>query len=280
MASALGHCPVGTRVIFIGTELTPEQMIKLRGTIAQFDQVDLHFHALNHAVFGEINRPDPRLPLAALARLFLPSIARGRVLYIDGDTLICDALSPLFALEMEGFPIAAVRDQHVLRQAQKAKPDLAYFQTLMVGHPATDYFNAGVLLMDLDAIRKDADLVREMQDFSDLEGYRFLDQDHLNRLFAGRAFFLAHRWNFVWGRSRFQNQLWAALSLPVGESNGQAPEIVHFTGPKKPWEKLRFSMVSKSLRSVLKYLFFSGNGIKDTDHMVVERRPHGRTLWV
>lgn len=59
MASALGHCPAGTRVIFIGTELTPEQMIKLRGAIAQFDQVDLHFHALNHAVFGEINRPDP-----------------------------------------------------------------------------------------------------------------------------------------------------------------------------------------------------------------------------
>lgn len=136
---------------------------------------------------------------------------------------------------MEGFPIAAVRDQHVLRQAQKAKPDLAYFQTLMAGHPATDYFNVGVLLMDLDAIRKDADLGREMQDFSDLEGYRFLDQDHLNRLFAGRTNFLLHRWNSVWGRSRFQSQLWAALSLPVAESDGQAPAVVHFTGPKKPW---------------------------------------------
>ena len=253
LVSALGHCPAKTKVIFMGTDLSVEQTSKLREAIAQFDQTDLLYHALSQSDFGEAIPPDPQITLTALARLFLPSIAQGRILYIDGDTLTCGALAPLFEVDMYGHPLAAVRDQHVLRQVYKNKPDLSYFQEIMTPHPATSYFNSGILLMDLDVIKAEPEVIQKMQDFAALEGYRFLDQDHLNRLFAGRVLYLPHRWNSVWGRAKYQSRLWQTLGLPVAETADEEPAIVHFTGPKKPWKKLRLSTLTQSLLIILKY---------------------------
>lgn len=256
MISALQHCPAGAKVYFLGTDLTTGHQTKLERAIALFDGAELHFHALSQSDFGDAVPPDPKITLTALARLFLPNVAQGRVLYIDGDTQIRGPLLPLFNVDMRGYPIAAVRDQYVLRQVYKGKPDAAYFREIMGDHPATDYFNSGVLLMELDAIQADAELTLEMQNFSKLDGYRYLDQDHLNHLFAGRTHFLPHRWNSVWGRGRYQSKLWRKLDLPEEERTTERPGIVHFTGPKKPWKKLRFSTITQSLPAVLAYRLF------------------------
>ena len=171
MASALENCPSGAE-IFLGTNLSEQHRDRLRVLVSQFDGCTLHFHALSAADFGDTTPPDPKITLTALARLFLPTIAQGRLLYLDGDALVRSSLTPLFTLDMQGCLLGVVRDQYVLRQAQRGKADLAYFQTVMGDRPATKYFNSGVLLMDLDAINADPNLVQKMRDFEVLEGYR------------------------------------------------------------------------------------------------------------
>lgn len=255
MASALENCPSGAEV-FLGTNLSEQHRDRLRVLVSQFDGCTLHFHALSAADFGDTTPPDPKITLTALARLFLPTIAQGRLLYLDGDTLVRSSLTPLFTLDMQGCLLGVVRDQYVLRQAQRGKADLAYFQTVMGDRPATEYFNSGVLLMDLDAINADPNLVQKMRDFEVLEGYRYLDQDHLNALFAGRTLFLPHRWNSMWGRQRYQTALWRRLQLPPEETAGGPPAIIHFQGAKKPWKKLRLSILTQSLPAFIQYRLF------------------------
>ncbi len=61
-----------------------------------------------------------------------------RLLYIDSDTIITDALETLFSCEMNGKPIAMVLDS------------LCAKHKLQVGHKTDDlYFNGGVILFDI-----------------------------------------------------------------------------------------------------------------------------------
>ncbi len=257
VASALQYCPPGTEVLFLGTDLTQAETTRLRATVAQFEGAGLRYHPISLADFGDTRQPDPNITLTTLARLFLPRLAKGRVLYIDGDTLIEGPLGDLFHIDMKGYPLAAVRDLFVLRLLLRGKAQaVSYFAAIMGERPVTDYFNSGVLLMDLDAIIADPSLKARMEDFSGMGAYSFLDQDHLNRIFAGRTLFLPHRWNSVWGRVRYQNAIWRKLGLPPSEMSVRSPAIVHFPGRKKPWHKLRFSTVLRGFPAFLRYRRF------------------------
>lgn len=257
LVSALHQCAGAVDVYFLGTDLPEENIHALRNALRQFDSTTLHFHALSIEDFGDTAQPDPNITLTMLARLFLPMIASGRVLYIDGDTLIEAPLAPLFDLDMQGNLLGCVRDLFVLRsKVREGDEGVAYFREIMGGAPVTDYFNSGVLLMDLDAISADRSLVQAMQDFSGLGQFRYLDQDRLNQLFAGRVFYLPHRWNSVWGRQRYQTEVWRKLGLPSYETAGSKPAILHFPGRKKPWKKLRLSTVLRGFPAFLRYRKF------------------------
>ena len=113
--------------------------------------------------------------------------------------------------------------------------------------PGDVYFNAGVLVMECDAIRALAPphfRCPPLNDFCGMEPYNehFLDQDWFNEFFAGRYRRLPLRWNINptarpthWPKSA-RHELDGAL---------QDPGIWHFMGYKKPW--------SRSLKSQLRW---------------------------
>lgn len=163
----------------------------------------------------------------ALAADLLPD--KPRVLFLDCDLIALDSLAPLWATDVSHHFVAAVTNvfqlDHLHRPAE-----------LGLDMPQ-QYFNAGVLLMNLDLMRREQCTEKLVEygkaNHSDL---MFRDQDALNVVLGEGRLALHPRWNcmnsvmcFPWATYVFGER--------ATEEARRDPAIRHFEGPgpNKPW---------------------------------------------
>jgi lipopolysaccharide biosynthesis glycosyltransferase len=162
-------------------------------------------------------------------RIFLPDLVpeADRILYLDVDTIVTDSLEPLADTDLDGYYLGAVTN--VFQQNHLHRP-----RELGLAGPEV-YFNSGVLLMNLDEMRRDG-CAAALRDYA-IENDRndWPDQDALNVVLGGRRLPLHPRWNvmnslrFPWSAEMFgRDAVQEALTRPA---------IRHFEGPghNKPW---------------------------------------------
>jgi lipopolysaccharide biosynthesis glycosyltransferase len=167
-------------------------------------------------------------------RVFLPELLPelDRILYLDCDTIVMDDLRPLWETDLDGCLLGAVRNVFERGAAGRAG-------SLGLAGPE-QYFNSGVLLLNLDAWRKE-DCSRRLLDYARTNARSLVwpDQDALNVMMERRWYSLHPRWNsqnslfyFAHAREVFGDQ-------PVREATRQ-PGILHFEGGElaKPWHYL------------------------------------------
>ena len=171
-----------------------------------------------------------RLSLATYYRLFMPELMRDyhKIIYIDGDTVVLEDLAVLYGHDVSEYYAGAVRDYNIIRDMSLSFR--RHVQGLLNMEDTGAYFNAGVLLLNLDRIRRDFSLAFFMEQ-AELKGAKHHDQDVLNSLFYGNVLFLPPRYNSMW-----QDE---ALYGPVegGRDAVERPAIVHYPGGGKPWLK-------------------------------------------
>ena len=182
--------------------------------------------------------PSDRFPPVTMARLLLPRFFdAGRVLHLDGDTLVLDDVAPLFDTFMDGKLIAAARDPITLwiRMCRDADTGNIATDTAaeMKGHPMTDYVNSGVVLFDCGGIVRsglDAEMVRQIEVGKTSP---FVDQDTLNFVFKGRVKIVEPEWNTHLVMYKTRHQEWKSIRRHLTGS----PRILHFAGVStpKPW---------------------------------------------
>src|SRR5690348_12599353 len=123
-------------------------------------------------------------------RLFLPELLEhvDRVLYLDCDTLALSSLHPLWGQDLGEPVLAAVANVVEPRMRE-------HVAGLGIDYPG-GFFNAGVLLMQLDRMR-DEGSTKELVNFavSNQKMLLWNDQDALNVVFKGRWHSLHPRWN-------------------------------------------------------------------------------------
>jgi len=138
-----------------------------------------------------------RLSLATYYRLFIPELMcdYDKVLYIDGDTVLLEDIAHLYAHDITGCYAAAVRDYNIISDMSESFK--AHVHGLLGMADTTQYFNAGVLLLDIAAMRRDFPL-KFLMEQAELKGAKHHDQDVLNSLFYGKVRFLHPRWNCMW----------------------------------------------------------------------------------
>jgi len=164
-----------------------------------------HRHRLPNIVHG-------RILVAELLPLHVE-----RALYIDCDMLVRVPIERLIESDMGGKPLAAVPDY--LGAQIIASTDMidrrGLFEVWM------RYFNAGLLLIDVAAWRtmRLAERLAESVADGTLARLNF-DQDFLNIAFRDNWLELDRNWNFLDPR-------------PLHETLN--PNILHYTGRKKPW---------------------------------------------
>jgi lipopolysaccharide biosynthesis glycosyltransferase len=128
-----------------------------------------------------------------------------KALYLDSDTLIFEGIEKLYDYDIN-HAIGAVVDRESPRLARK------------IGIK-NSYFNAGVLLFNLNFCR--TDLFRSQRDELLLHEYFYQDQDILNLLYAQRFTALPEVYNWQ-----------VSVNSAIAEKD---IVIYHFIGPLKPW---------------------------------------------
>lgn len=166
---------------------------------------------------------------ATYYRLLLPSIAPAnaqRLIYLDSDVVVCQSLRKLWDADLGEHAMGAVFDAGV-------DPD-AFATRYELPKRRNGYFNAGVLLLNIERIRRDA-LFAPALDFLSActDDPAFFDQDALNITL----------WD-AWARL---NPMWNVQRKLLLRSEGpcypedrdlpanRRPYIIHFTEKWKPW---------------------------------------------
>jgi lipopolysaccharide biosynthesis glycosyltransferase len=166
------------------------------------------------------------LTAASLLRLRLPSVLKDidRVVYLDCDLVVLSDIATLYDTDLSDFPLAACLDFWLTGAPPFAPPgwDVGewhkFLREVVRLTDSKAYFNAGVMVMDLERFRSTG-LIHAADQFLKQTNYEtpFVDQEALNHVIDGAFVRLDTRWNVL-----------AAL----GHSD---PWIIHYAGPYKPW---------------------------------------------
>ena len=152
-------------------------------------------------------------------RLFIPELypEYDKALYLDSDIAILADIADLYNTDLGDNLVGAAPDDVI----QTIEVFRNYAELVVGVADYRKYFNAGILLMNLDALRK----FNFQEKFVYLLGtVRFSvaqDQDYLNRLCKGRVTLLDKNWN----------------RMPVGGDVSKRDDLhlIHYNLAFKPW---------------------------------------------
>ena len=167
-----------------------ETLSRLVGRVGK--SVRLEWVTVDPSIFGKAIL-GPGESHMTYCRILLPRLLNvKRLIYLDSDVLVFRDLARLFDLELApGKVLAAARDSETLSLADDS-PTIADASNL----PREGaYFNCGVMLMNLDELRKKDFFQRAVEFLNEKSAYRFWDQSAINFLLYGQIDELPEYWN-------------------------------------------------------------------------------------
>ena len=195
VASALSHLDatreVDLKVLDGGISQTSRTLF--RGWLTGFSKsVRLEFVTVDPSMFGKATL-GPGESHMTYCRILLPHLLNvPRLIYLDCDVLVFRDLAQLFDLELApGKVLAAARDSETLSLADDS-PTIA--DAINLPREGA-YFNCGVMLMNLDELRKQDFFERAVEFLNRKSAYRFWDQSAINFLLYGQIDELPEYWN-------------------------------------------------------------------------------------
>lgn len=152
-------------------------------------------------------------------RLFIPELypQYDKILYLDSDITILSDIADLYNIDMGDNLVAAAPDDVI----QTIEVFQNYAEKVVGVADYRNYFNAGVLLMNLDALRKFDFQGKFLYLLSTVKFSVAQDQDYLNRLCKGRVKLIENTWD----------------RMPIGGDKVKREELhlIHYNLAFKPW---------------------------------------------
>lgn len=149
-----------------------------------------------------------------------------RVLYLDADMIVDGDITELWNTDLEGNTIAAVKDTPWQQEYMKSLKDIP---------SDMGYFNAGMLLIDMDKYKSE-NVFQAAKNIVESGRYTldFLDQDILNLLFIGKWKQMDCKWNLLNG---FLRKVYLDTHIyPEMEEGIKSRVIIHYSAAEKPWK--------------------------------------------
>ena len=162
-----------------------------------------------------------------LASRLLPQ-ELNRIIYLDPDILVINPLRPLWETNMSGWLFGAA--------AHTGKTELANDVNRLRLGVEHDYYNSGVLLMDLE-LGRDEIIPEEIFRYVEEHRMELLlpDQDLLNAMFGERIFPLDDAvWNY--DARNYNNYVMRSSGKYNVKWVMENTAILHFCGKAKPWK--------------------------------------------
>lgn len=136
-----------------------------------------------------------------LFRLLIPDIIHEeKIIYLDCDIVVTLDISELWQIPLKGRAVAVVRDTASINyiKGQRVSWRANQVWNLLRVRPG-EYFNSGVLLMNLDKIRTRYNFAHAVEDFylKYKKCITFADQDCLNYIFANDKILIDEKYNRI-----------------------------------------------------------------------------------
>jgi len=229
IASALGYLDpkreVDVKVLDGGlSQSSLDTLSKLVGRMGKRARLDIV--TADPSIFGKATLGTGQSHMAYCRILLSHLLDIPRLIYLDCDVLVFRDLSQLYDLQLsDGKAIAAVPDSETSFLAEDS-PVVARAMQLP---PQCAYFNSGVMLMNLNELRREHFFEHAVEFLNSWSGkYRFHDQSAINFLLHGQIEELPEYWNRPsW---RFDAQLNNDLRCVLHYTRS-APWIVETAGP-------------------------------------------------
>lgn len=152
-------------------------------------------------------------------RLFIPNIypQYNKVIYLDSDTVLLGDIAELYHQDMGSNLVAVVPDDII----QNEEIFQEYVEKVVGVADYRKYFNAGVLVMNLDEMRKAKFQEKFLYLLETVKFAVVQDQDYLNRLCKGRTKILDTGWN--------------RMPVPNNKTKVEKLNLIHYNLNYKPW---------------------------------------------
>lgn len=201
------------------TNITEENQNKIKKYEAE--NINIEFVCLSYYINKVKNKLYTRdyYSKTTYFRLFIPDLYPqfDKVLYLDSDIVILSDVADLYNEDMESNLLAAAPDDVI----QTIEVFREYAEKVVGVATYKNYFNAGILLMNLDELRKFKFQEKFLYLLETVKFSVAQDQDYLNRLCKGRVKLLENTWD----------------RMPIGGDiiNRDELHIIHYNLAFKPW---------------------------------------------
>lgn len=185
------------------------------------DNIDIEFVDLNYYIDKVKDKLYTRdyYTKTTYFRLFIPNLypQYDKALYLDSDIVILGDIAELYHTDMGTNLVAAAPDDVI--QTNKVFQD--YAEKVVGVADYKRYFNAGVLLMNLDELRKFDFQTKFLYLLGTVKFSVAQDQDYLNRLCKGRV--------------KLISKVWDRMPIPTDEIKTEDIKLIHYNLACKPW---------------------------------------------
>ena len=152
-------------------------------------------------------------------RLFIPDLypQYNKALYLDSDIVVLSDIADLYNIDMGNNLVAAAPDDVI----QTIEIFQKYAELVVGVSDYRRYFNAGILLMNLDELRKFKFQEKFLYLLNTVKFSVAQDQDYLNRLCKGRVKLIENTWD----------------RMPIGGDKVKREDLhlIHYNLAFKPW---------------------------------------------
>ena len=200
------------------TSITEENQEKIKKY--EKENVNIEFVDLNYYINKIKNKLYTRdyYSVTTYFRLFIPNLypQYNKALYLDCDIVLLADVAELYNIDMGENLVAAAPDD----VTQKIEVFQEYAEKVVGVADYRNYFNAGVLLMNLDELRKFDFQEKFLYSLEKIKFAVAQDQDYLNRLCKGRVKIISNVWD----------------KMPISnDTDTNDLKLIHYNLAFKPW---------------------------------------------
>lgn len=243
-------------IVIFNKDISSDNKQQLLNEFANFSNLSIRFYDITRYlnVYKKMNVRG-HWSIETYFRLFIPEVMTNykKVIYLDADMVVLDDLAKLYSIDINDYLMGVTRDPDSAGLYNGAHPGAEisfdnhsqlnwhkrkYVDSALKLDRPYDYFQAGVLLMNLKKMRQQLD-VPEVVKLAISRQWELQDQDVLNVVCKDKVKFIDLSWNveFNWKHKRLNNVIKLAPKWLYDEylAARKCPMIVHYAAPDKPW---------------------------------------------
>lgn len=248
--------------LILSNEITERNKEKLKSELKGLNNCSIRFFEASLFLKSQKLYERHNINRTTYLRLLIPYILKNfdKVVYLDCDLVVNHDIAELYSTDLKDNLLAAVIDTVQAGWCKiKNNPAKEYNQSVLKLKNEFEYFNAGVIVMNLKKFRETMSL-EKMMDFASSREWIWQDQDVLNALCENKTVLLPQEWNVCVQTTELSKRAEAHAPERIFTAYKNAllnPKIVHYAGKVIPTMSPNVDHADLFFKYAMKSVFIS-----------------------